>query len=30
MIISAENVDSFYIRLETPRNYYDAYHPAGP
>jgi hypothetical protein len=28
MIISAENVDSFYIRLETPRNYYDAYGPA--
>jgi hypothetical protein len=29
MIISAENVDSFYIRLETPRNYYDIYRPAG-
>ncbi len=28
MIISAENIDSFYIRLETPENYYDAYHPA--
>ena len=28
MIISAENIDSFYIRLETPGNYYDAYHPA--
>ena len=28
MIISAENVDSFYIRLETPRNYYEAYGPA--
>jgi hypothetical protein len=28
MIISAENIDSFYIRFETPRNYYDAYHPA--
>jgi hypothetical protein len=27
MIISAENIDSFYLRLETPRNYYDAYHP---
>jgi len=27
MIIGAENIDSFYIRLETPRNYYDAYHP---
>jgi hypothetical protein len=27
LIISAENIDSFYIRLETPRNYYDAYHP---
>jgi hypothetical protein len=29
MIISTENIDSFYIRLETPRNYYDAYHPVG-
>ncbi len=28
MIISAENIDSFYIRLETPENYYDAYHPS--
>jgi len=28
MIISAENIDSFYIRLETPRNYYDVYRPA--
>ena len=28
MIISAENIDSFYLRLETPRNYYDRYHPA--
>jgi hypothetical protein len=27
LIISTENIDSFYIRLETPRNYYDAYHP---
>jgi hypothetical protein len=27
MIISTENVDSFYIRLETPRNYYDTYRP---
>jgi len=29
MVISTENIDSFYIRLETPRNYYDAYRPAG-
>ncbi len=29
MIISAENIDSFYIRLETPRNYYDAHSPTG-
>ena len=29
MIISTENIDSFYIRLETPRNYYDAYRPVG-
>jgi hypothetical protein len=29
MIIGAENVDSFYIRLETPKSYYDAYSPAG-
>jgi len=29
MVISTENIDSFYIRLETPRNYYDAYHPVG-
>jgi len=28
MIISTENIDGFYIRLETPRNYYDAYRPA--
>lgn len=28
MIISTENIDSFYIRLETPRHYYDAYRPA--
>jgi hypothetical protein len=28
MIISTENIDSFYLRLETPRNYYDTYHPA--
>ena len=27
MIISTENIDSFYIRLETPRNYYDTYRP---
>jgi hypothetical protein len=25
MIISAENIDSYYISLETPRNYYDTY-----
>jgi hypothetical protein len=25
MIISTENIDSYYIQLETPRNYYDAY-----
>jgi len=29
MVISTENIDSFYIRLETPRNYYDAYRPVG-
>ena len=29
MVISTENTDSFYIRLETPRNYYDAYRPVG-
>jgi hypothetical protein len=28
MIISTANIDSFYVRLETPRSYYDAYHPA--
>lgn len=28
MIISTENIDSYYIRLETPRNYYDAYRKA--
>jgi hypothetical protein len=28
MIISTENIDSFYLRLETPRSYYDAYRPA--
>jgi hypothetical protein len=28
MIISTENIDSFYLRLETPKNYYEAYHPA--
>jgi len=28
MIIGVENVDSFYVRLETPKNYYDAYSPA--
>ncbi len=27
MIISAENIDRFYIQLETPRNYYDVYRP---
>ncbi|HJX55564.1 MAG TPA: hypothetical protein VJ350_01890 [Methanoregula sp.] len=29
MVISTENIDRFYIRLETPRNYYDAYRPVG-
>lgn len=28
MIISTENIDSFNIRLETPRHYYDAYSPS--
>ncbi len=28
MIISTESIDRFYLRLETPRNYYEAYHPA--
>ncbi len=28
MIISTENIDRFYLRLETPRSYYDRYHPA--
>jgi hypothetical protein len=27
MIISTANIDSFYLRLETPKSYYDAYHP---
>ena len=27
LIISAENIDSYQIRLETPRKYYEAYHP---
>ena len=28
MIISTDNIDSFYLRLETPRNYYETYHHA--
>ncbi len=27
MIISVRNIDSYHIRLETPREYYDAYRP---
>ena len=27
MIISTAYIDNFYIRLETPRNYYDTYRP---
>jgi|WetSurMetagenome_2_1015567.scaffolds.fasta_scaffold13364_1 hypothetical protein len=27
LIISAENIDSYQLRFETPKKYYDAYHP---
>jgi hypothetical protein len=29
MIISVKDIDRYYIRLETPREYYDAYRPDG-